>query len=78
MVYQIFLYIILHDDSSLGERFRVRMPNMEVCQQAIATGKIAYPAKTGNDYEVMGVMFCATGDFERHDGNNGKYSWKKD
>lgn len=65
MLKAIFLYIILHDDNSSGERFRVQMPDMETCIQAVETGKMPVPKGT-SDYEVMGVMFCGTGEFQRN------------
>ena len=66
MLESIFLYIILHDDNSSGERFRVQMPDMQTCIKSIESGKMPVPTKTGGDYEVMGVMFCGTGDFQRN------------
>lgn len=74
MIEAIFLYIILHDDDSKGERFRVRMPSMEVCMKAVESGKMPMPDKPSGDYEVMGVMFCGTGDFQR----NYNATWWKD
>ena len=66
MLETIFLYIILHDDNSTGERFRTQMPNMEVCLEVLEKSKITSPVKVGGDYEVMSVMFCGTGNFHRH------------
>lgn len=65
MLEAIFLYIILHDDNSSGERFRVQMPDMKTCVTAVETGKMPVPKGT-SDYEVMGVMFCGTGEFQRN------------
>jgi hypothetical protein len=62
----IFLYIILHDDNSSGERFRVQMPDMKTCIEAVESGKMPMPNKPSGDYEVMGVMFCGTGEFQRN------------
>ncbi len=63
MLEVIFLYIILHDDNSKNERFRTAMPDMKTCYEAINNSKMPVP-KSGNDYEVMGVMFCGTGKFQ--------------
>lgn len=69
MLKTIFLYIILHDDNSSGERFRVQMPDMETCIKSIESGKMPVPKST-NDYEVMGVMFCGTENFQRNFNTN--------
>jgi len=66
MIEAIFLYVILHDDNSKGERFRVRMPDMQTCFKAIEVGKMPMPTNQSGDYEVMGVMFCGTGEFHRN------------
>jgi hypothetical protein len=65
MLKAIFLYVILHDDNSSGERFRVQMPDMQTCLKSVESGKMPVPKGT-NDYEVMGVMFCGTGEFQRN------------
>lgn len=70
----VFLYVILHDDNSNGERFRVKMPDMATCFRAVETGKMPTPSKPSGDYEVMGVMFCGEGDFQR----NYSAAWWKD
>ena len=69
----IFLYIILHDDNSSGERFRTRMPDMETCMKAVTNAKMPVPSRTGGDYEVMGAMWCG-GEFHRQYGG----SWHND
>jgi hypothetical protein len=66
MLEAIFLYVILHDDNSNGERFRTQMPSMEVCQKSLESAKMSQPKKVGGDYEVMSVIFCGTGKFNRH------------
>lgn len=68
MLEAIFLYVILHDDNSNGERFRTQMPSMEVCREAVKESKMTAPHSTSGDYEAMGVMFCGTGTFHRHYG----------
>ena len=66
MLEAVFLYVILHDDNSTGERFRTRMPSMRVCLEVLEKSKMPTPDKPSGDYEVMGVMFCGTGQFNRH------------
>ena len=65
MLEAIFLYVILHDDNSQGERFRTQMPSMEICLKSVEAAKMSQPKKVGGDYEVMSVMFCGTGNFHR-------------
>ena len=64
MLEVIYLYVILHDDNSNGERFRTQMPSMEVCLESIRAAKMPMPSSPAGDYEVMGVMYCGTGQFE--------------
>lgn len=72
MLEAIFLYLILHDDNSRGERFRTQMPSMAMCMEVVSNAKMPMPKST-NDYEVLGVMFCGTEEF--HTVNN--YKWLK-
>ncbi len=51
---------------SWHERFRVRMVDMPACIAALESAKMPTPDKPGDSYEVLGVMFCGTGDFQRH------------
>lgn len=74
MLEAIYLYVILHDDNSNGERFRTRMPDMVTCERVLEKAKMPMPTSPNGDYEVMGVMFCGTGDFDRQYGG----VWWKD
>ena len=62
----IFLYVILHDDNSTGERFRTQMPDMETCLQVLEKSKMPMPDRPSGDYEVLGTMFCGTAEFQRN------------
>lgn len=66
MLEAIFLYVILHDDNSNGERFRTRMPDMKTCMQVVENSKMTMPKTTSGDYEVMSVMFCGSGELQRN------------
>ena len=65
---QIYLYVVLHDDNSNGERFRTKMFNMTTCLKVLEKAKLPMPGKPSGDYEVMGAMWCG-GDLERHYGS---------
>ena len=69
----VFLYVLLHDDNTNGERFRTRMPDMKTCMAAVDNAKISDPQSPGNSYEVMGVMWCG-GEWSRNYGSQ----WHKD
>ena len=62
----IYLYVILHDDNSNGERFRTLMPDLETCMEVVNNAKLPAPTTAAGDYEVMSVMFCGTEYLERH------------
>lgn len=58
MLEAVFLYVILHDDNSSGERFRTKMPDMKTCMAAVSNAKISGPKSVAGDYEVMSAMWC--------------------
>lgn len=61
-----YLYIILHDDNSSGERFRTAMKSMKQCLEVLKHSKLPMPTTPSGDYEVMGAMFCGSGKFHRN------------
>ncbi len=73
MLEVIYLYVILHDDDSNGERFRTKMPSMEVCTQAVTNAKLSAPDTASGDFEAIAAMWCG-GEFER----NYNATWWKD
>jgi len=62
----IFLYVFFHDDNSQGERFRTKMPDMKTCMEVLKNSKMPLPTSPGGDYEVIGVMWCGEGEFQRN------------
>ena len=70
----IFLYVFFHDDNTSGERFRTKMLDMKVCMEVLKNSKMPLPDSTGNSYEVIGVMWCGGGEFQR----NYSGAWRSD
>ena len=68
-----YLYVILHDDNSNGERFRTEMESMGQCLEALKHSKMPTPSHPGGDYEVLGAMFCGSGKFQSH---SLQHEWK--
>ena len=62
MLEAVYLYLILHDDGSSGERFRYKMPSMVACENSLNAARISAPTNVGGDYEAISVMFCANED----------------
>ncbi len=62
---QIYLYVIIHDDNSKGERFRTKMADMGECLTVLAASKNEQPEKVSGDYEVVSVMWCGA-EFSRN------------
>jgi len=65
MLETIFLYVILHDDNSNGERFRTVMSDMATCLTVLEKSKMPIPTSPSGDYEVLGAMWCG-GEMHRH------------
>jgi hypothetical protein len=63
----VYLYVILHDENSSGERFRTRMPDMETCLAVLAKSRLE--VADGGDSEGLGAVFCGTEQFHRHYGS---------